>query len=111
MSFELMAGLVLTCGLELETLTPSVNYTTRWIVPGGETIDQSTSSGRFVVFDSPVPINGRTLPGTFLAVFHLSYQDAGTYTCEGRSTAPGASPLWASASFELQLNCKLKLPR
>ena len=110
MSFELMAGLFLTCGLERETLTPNVNYATRWILPRGETID-SMSSGRFVVSESPVPVNGSTLPGTFLAVLQLSYRDAGTYTCEGRSTTSGASTLWASASFELQLNCKLKLPR
>ncbi len=49
-------------------------------------------------------INVRQLPGTILVVTEISYQDAGTYTCEGRSTAPGASTQWASASIELQLN-------
>ena len=106
-----MAGLILTCGLQPETLTPNVNYAIRWILPRGEIVNSTASSGRFVVSETHVPINGSILPGTFLAIFQLSYQDAGTYTCEGRSTASGASPLWASASFELQLNCKLKLPR
>jgi hypothetical protein len=108
-SFELMAGLILSCGLELEGVT---DYETQWILPGGgEMVDSTSSSGRFIVFELPVSINGRNLPGTLLSIFQLSYQDTGTYTCEGRSTAPGASTLWASASFELQLNCKFKLPR
>ena len=99
MSFMLMPSLVLNCGLEPETL---VNYTTRWVLPGGEIIDSST--GRLIVSQNMVSINSRTLPGAILAVFNLSYQDAGTYTCEGRSTVPGASAQWASASFELHLS-------
>ena len=106
---NLMPGVPLICGLNPDTLEPNVNYTTRWIVPGGEII--TSTQGRFVFSESRVSLSTGLLPGTILVVTGLSYQDAGTYTCEGRSTAPGASLLWASASFELQLNCKLKLPR
>ena len=104
-----MPGIPLICGLNPDTLEPNVNYTTRWIVPGGEII--TSSRGRFVLAESRAALTSNIVPGTILVVTALSYQDAGTYTCEGRSTAPGASPLWASASFELQLNCKFKLPR
>ena len=104
----LMPGILLICGLNPDTLEPNVNYTTRWVLPGGEII--TSSQGRFIFSESRVVLNNEPLPGTFLVVTEVSFQDAGTYTCEGRSTAPGASPLWASASFELQLNCKLKLP-
>ncbi len=100
----LMPGVPLLCGLEPDTLEQNVNYTTRWILPGGEIVD--STRGRFVFSESMVSINSRTLPGTLLIVTQLSYQDAGTYTCEGSSTALGASTLWASASFELQLNCE-----
>ena len=105
----LMPGIPLICGLNPDTLEPSVNYTTRWILPNGQII--TSSQGRFTFSESRISLSTRKLPGTILVVTSLSYQDAGTYTCEGRSTAPGASPLWASASFELQLNCKFKLPR
>ena len=104
----LMPGIPLVCGLNPDTLEPNVNYTTRWILPGGEIIN--SSQRRFVFSESRVSLNNEPLPGTILVVTSLSFQDAGTYTCEGRSTAPGASPLWASASFNLQLNCKLKSP-
>ena len=106
MLLELMPGLPLVCGLEPETLTPDLNYTTRWILPGGEIIN-STREGRFVLTENLVSINGRSVPGTVLVLLQISYQDAGMYTCEGRSTAPGTSAQWAAASFELQLNCEL----
>ena len=110
LTHTLTPGIPLVCGLNPDTLEPNVNYTTRWILPDGTTI--TSSQGRFVFSESRVSLSsGEVGPGTILVVTSLSYQDAGNYTCEGRSTAPGASPLWASASFELQLNCKLKLPR
>ena len=105
----LMPGIPLICGLNPDTLEPNVNYTTRWMLPDEQII--TSSQGRFVFMEGRVSLSTGPLPGTFLVVTSLSYQDAGTYTCEGRSTASGASPLWASASFELQLNCKFKLPR
>ncbi len=102
----LLSGLPLICGLMPDTLEPNVNYTTRWIVPAGETI--TSTQGRFVFTESRLSLNSiGEVPGTILVVTQLSYQDAGNYTCEGRSTAPGASTLWASATFELQLNCEL----
>ena len=105
----LTPGIPLVCGLNPDTLEPNVNYTTRWIVPGGQII--TSTQGRFVFHEDRVSLNNALLPGTVLVVTGLSFQDAGNYTCEARSNAfPGASPLWASASFELQLNCKLKLP-
>ena len=107
MSLELLPGLPLLCGLEPETLTPSVNYTTRWILPGGEIINSTYTRGHFIFAEGPVSVSGRNVPGTVLVVLQISYQDAGMYTCEGRSTDPGASAQWAAASFELQLNCEL----
>ena len=100
-----MHGLPLFCGLEPETLSTGVNYTTRWVLPGGEIVN--TTRGRFVLTENIVSIGDRNLPGTVLVVTEIAYQDAGMYTCEGRSTAPGASIQWAAASFELQLNCEL----
>ena len=101
-----MPRVPLVCGLKPETLAPRVNYTTRWILPGGREI-VNASRGRFVFSESQVSINNREVPGTVLIVRQLSYQDAGTYTCEGRSTASGVSTTqWATASFELQLNCE-----
>ena len=98
----LTPGIPLSCTLEPDTL---VNYTTRWILPGGQII--TSSQGRYVFTEGMVAVDVRKLPGTILAVTLLSYLDTGTYTCEGRSTDPGASTVWASASVELQLNCKL----
>ena len=102
----LIPGIPLICVLNPYTLEPNVNYTTRWIVPDGTTI--TSDQGRFILSENRLSVSVSTgpLPSTILVVTSLSYQDAGNYTCEGRSTAPGASPLWASASFELQLNCK-----
>ena len=104
-----MPSIPLVCGLNPDTLEPNVDYTTRWILPDGQIV--TSNQGRFVFMEGRVSVNNEPLPGTILVVTGLSYQDAGTYTCEGRSTAPGASTVWASASFELQLNCKFKLPR
>ena len=106
MSLDLMPGLPLLCGLESDTLPPDFNYTTRWRLPGREIIN-STRPERFVLSENLVSIGGRSIPGTVLVVLQISYQDAGMYTCEGRSTDPGASPQWAADSFELQLNCEL----
>ncbi len=46
----LMPGVVLPCGLGPATLQPDVNYTTQWILPGGEMI--SSTGGRFVIAES-----------------------------------------------------------
>ena len=100
-----MPGIPLVCGLSPDTLQANVNYTTRWILPDEQII--ISNQGRFVFSESRVSFNNVLLPGTILVVTKLSFQDAGNYTCEGRNTAPGASTVWASASIELQLNCKL----
>ena len=100
-----MPALTLACGLELETLTPGVNYTTQWILPGSETIN--STRGRFHFIEDHMVINDTLiLSGTSLMVTQLSYQDAGTYICEGRGIDQGASTQWAAASIELQLNCE-----
>lgn len=105
MTFDLMTSTFVFCGLEPSSL---VNYTTRWVLPGGEIVDSTASNGRFIVSENRVLIDGTPLPGTLLTVPSVSYVDAGTYTCEGRSTNPGASTLWASASIEIQLKCEFK---
>ena len=63
----------------------------------------TSSRDRFVLNEGT-----RLVPDTMLVVARLSYQDAGVYTCEGRSTnqSDEISP-WESATFELQLCCKL----
>ena len=109
MSFELTPerpNVQFICGLEPDTLQANVNYTTRWILPGGEIVNSITE--RFIFMEGLVTVDNRNVPGTVLIMTKMSYQDAGMYTCEGRSTAPGASIRWASASFELQLNCEFK---
>ena len=109
MSFELTPekpSVQFICGLEPDTLQANVNYTTRWILPGREIVNSTT--GHFIFIEEPVTIDNRTVPGTTLILTQISWQDAGMYTCEGRSTAAGASTQWASASFELHLNCEFK---
>ena len=107
MSVELKTAIPLICGLEPETPTPGLNYTTRWILPGGEIVNSSRGCYSFSEID--VSISGKDLSGTILIVTESSYQDAGMYTCEGRSTDPGASAQWAAASIELQLNCVVSI--
>ena len=109
MSYNLVTGLLLACGIEPESSTCADVYTTQWILPGGGRVD-SNSVGRFFVVEGPFmhPNGSFLLCSTRLSIMELSYLDAGTYTCEGRSTASGASTQWASASVELQLNCEFK---
>ena len=102
LTHELLPGVFLVCRIEPDTLVRGVNYTTRWITPTGVTI--SSSQNRFVLNEGAVTSDG--LPGTVFVVAQLSYQDAGTYTCEGRYNASGDSAPWASATIELQLLCK-----
>lgn len=68
----------------------------------------TSSRGRFVLNEGSVTVDlSREVPGTILAVTQLSYQDAGMYICEGRSTDSDETSPWASATIELQLCCKL----
>ena len=106
---QIMPSLFLVCGLEPDTLEPNINYITQWIVPGGQIIsssDHNIIEGRFSFTEEIYTINSREQPSTILLVANIFYQDAGIYICEGKSTAPGASTQRASASIEVQLNCK-----
>ena len=99
LTHTLSPGTFLVCHIEPDTLVPGVNYTTRWITPRGLTIN--SSQDRFVFYESAVTSDG--LPGTVFVISQVSYQDAGTYTCEGRYNASGDSAPWASATIDLQL--------
>ena len=65
-----------------------------------------SGSSRYVINNGNGPIqNGTHFPITLLVIRSVSYQDAGEYTCEGR-TNDGI--LWASATVQLQINSKLE---
>ena len=107
---RLVPGVPLVCGLAPSSLVPQENYTTQWITPGGENVNSSTSGrGRFFIneVDSLFFGTEMAIPATILIITQVTYQDAGTYTCEGRNNASGDTSLWASATTKLLLCRKL----
>ena len=94
------ASTVLVCGL----IPTSLEYRTRWITPAEEILVSTT--GRHVVINEQVTVNGTQFPGTTIAIEDLSYQDAGQYVCEGQTTNTTDPSIWISASIHLQLNGK-----
>ena len=91
---------VLACGLTPTTL----EYRTRWITPANEILVSTT--GRHVVINEQVTVNGTQFPGTAIAIEDLSYQDAGQYICEGQTTNTTDPSIWVSTTIHLQLNGK-----
>ena len=95
----------LVCNSEPNSQLTMSDYISRWTIPSGETIT-------YMVPNLPGFERYRIVQGqgggqvqresTILLVENLSYQDAGNYTCEARSSASTQSP-WFSASVELQL--------
>lgn len=81
------------------------DYRTRWITPAGEIVVSTT--GRYVINNRLVPVNGAQFPGTEIAIHNLSYQDAGQYICESQATNTTDLSVWVSATTDLQLNSKL----
>ena len=98
----------LTCLPEPSTLTQS-DYVSRWTIPSGVTITSMTNLPgfeRFRVSQGAVNTPQGDRQSTLLIVLNLTYQDAGTYTCEVRSSSAPAQSPWLSAAVELQLEGK-----
>ena len=109
-----------TCFLEPSTLNAS-DYVSRWTTPNGQTITFMNSSfltvtfvnnsimltvnsEPFIVFQVRVNTDQGERQSTLLFIgSNLTYQDAGTYTCEVRSSSAPAQSPWLSATVELQL--------
>ena len=112
-----------TCFLEPSTLNAS-DYVSRWITPNGQTITFTnnsyvtvtfvnnsimftTSAEPFKVFQGQVNTDQGDRRSTLLFFGRsLTYQDAGTYTCEVRSSSAPAQSPWLSASVEVELEGK-----
>ena len=104
----LMPSTLLTCALTPMSLSPQ-NYTSRWTTPGSMVISSTnppSGSSRYVISNGNGPIQNRTyFPVTLFGIGSLSYQDAGEYTCEGRTND---GTLWVSATVQLWMNSKLE---
>ena len=97
----------LVCIPEPNSQLTRFDYVSRWTIPSGETFT-------YLVANPPGFERYRTVQGqgdvgegvqtelTLLFMENLSYEDAGNYTCEVRSSASAQSP-WFSTSVELQL--------
>ena len=112
-----------TCFLEPSTLNAS-DYVSRWTTPNGQIItfinssfvnvsfvNNSTmltvNSEQFIVFQGRVNTDQGERQSTLLFFRrNLTYQDAGTYTCEVRSSSAPAQSPWISASVEVELEGK-----
>ena len=107
-TFPLRPRLILSCAL---SIAPGVNYETQWSGPEDAEIiiDPATNVDHYAITEDTVRLmNGSVFPGTKLAILKLSYQDAGVYTCSGRSLAGSNEiPSWVSATINLQLDSEL----
>jgi hypothetical protein len=106
-AIPLTPRVILSCAL---SIAPGVNYTTQWRGPGDTgAIDPVTNTDRYAITNDRVRSpDGSESPGTTLAIRRLSYEDAGLYTCSGRSLAASneevpSSPM-VSATIDLQLD-------
>lgn len=85
------------------TINPSnASVTARWLY-GGEVIDSNNASSRFYMraFVQSGNIINEDIYGTLLLLHALSYEDAGTYTCQAKRSGPDSE--WCSGSVELKL--------
>ena len=83
------------------------DYVSNWTTPSGETftylVPNPPGFERYRIFQGPFGVDQNVQrEATLLFIEMLSYQDAGNYTCEVRSSVSTQSP-WFSASVELQL--------
>ena len=100
----------LMCNPEPNSQLTMVDYVSRWTIPSGETFTYMVRNPpgfeRYRIVQGPAAISQNVRrEATLLFMEMLSYQDAGNYTCEARSSASTQSP-WFSASVELQLEGK-----
>ena len=93
----------LVCNPEPNSQLTVSNYISRWTIPSGETftfwVSNPPGFERYRVVQGP----SDGVQQTILLLENLSYQDAGNYTCEVRSSSASAQSPWFSASVELQL--------
>ena len=87
------------------------DYDSRWTIPSGEIftyrVPNPPGFERYQVVQGPTDTRqGVQRESTLLFIERLTYQDAGNYTCEVRSSSASAQSPWLSASFELQLEGK-----
>ena len=97
----------LVCNPEPNSQLTMTDYVSRWTTPSGETFTfmvlNPPGFERYRIFQGPRSVDQNVRrEATLLFIEMLSYQDAGNYTCEVRSSASTQSP-WFFASVELQL--------
>ena len=105
----------LLCNPEPNSQLTEVDYISRWTIPSGETFTNLVANPpgfeQYRVVQGPA--DGRQgvqrKESTVLILENLSYQDAGNYTCEVRSSSASAQSPWFSASVELQLEGRIHI--
>ena len=106
---DLITFIFLNCIPEPSTLTTS-EFVSRWTIPSGLafTNNQPSSPGfeRFRVTQGGVATQAGVRIATLLFIRNITYQDAGNYTCEVRSSSAPAQSPWLLATVELQLEGK-----
>lgn len=75
----LTSTIFVSCGV-----VSSSNFTTRWITPSNEIVNSGNTNSRYTFLEGDVNVDGRPFVGTALVISGLSYEDEGTYTCEGQ---------------------------
>ena len=74
-----------------------LNPITRWRLPNEAVINFGVGNNVFQYNVAPPAM-------TYLLIQNMTYEDAGTYTCEARNTSDTTTPtVWYSATVELQL--------
>ena len=105
----------LVCNPEPNSQLTSSDYVSRWTIPSGETFTYLVANPpgfeRYRVVQGPTRDGrqGVQRESTLLFFENLSYQDAGNYTCEVRSSSGSAQSPWFSASVELQLEGRIHI--
>ena len=104
----------LMCIPEPNSQLTEVDYISRWTIPSGETytfgVTNPPGFERYQVVQGPADTRqGVQREATLLFLENLSYQDAGNYTCEVRSSSGSAQSPWFSASVELQLEGRIHI--
>ena len=85
-------------------VTPALNSLTRWILPNGTIINFGDDSNLRIFASQGFNSMNSTALNTILLIQNISYEDAGTYTCEARNMSDSTTPIpWYSAKVELQL--------
>ena len=90
------------------SLSPDISHETRWIGPGDVGLIDPTTSDRYTITNTTFELqNGPPhWSKTKLTIHKLSYQDAGVYTCTGRTPVESNELVssWMSATIGLQLD-------